>query len=123
MMSPICTLIIMDGDKVIRTKDTDQYPCVLLNPAGGLRIYTDYSDPSQDLLSLAGVKKVHMSAPGLGNIIYPREIAEGSQALFSIMSRYLWVREDLNREGLDYEYYIRVDDNLPAGARIKIEVE
>jgi hypothetical protein len=113
----------MDGDKIIRTKEIDQYPCVLISPNGGVRIYTDISDPSKDVLNLAGVKKVHMSAPGLGSIIYPREIAPGSTVLYSVMSRYLWVREDLNREGLEYEYYIRADDALPGSAKIKIEVE
>lgn len=118
-----CTLIVMDGEKIIRTKDLDQYPCVLLNNKGEIRVYLDYADPSKDVLTLAGVKKAHMAGPGIGSIIYPGEIAPGPGLLFSIIARYLWVREDLNKEGLDYEYYIRADDNLPGSAKIKIEVE
>lgn len=118
------TIVFMDqSGKIIRIKDLSFYPCVLFTSAGALRVYEDYSDPDKDVLSLEGVKKIHAAGPGIGSIIEAQEIRSGANVLYSIISRYLWIRRDPGYEGKDPHYYIRADDNLPAGARLKIEVE
>jgi len=124
-MTTQTTILFMDqSGKIIRTKDLPYNPCIVYGSTGALRVYSDYSDPSKDVLSLAGVKKIHVSGPGLGTITEAREIAPGSYILYSVFSRYLWIREEeITEISPGPAYYIRADDDLPAGARIKIEVE
>jgi hypothetical protein len=119
------TILIFMNEKneVIRIKDLPFYPCIIFNSKGDLRVYEDYSDPSKDVLSLKGVKKIHVSAPGCGSIIDARGILPGSDVLYSITSRFLWIREDLPIiPGTGPLYYFRADDNLPAGTKLKIVV-
>lgn len=109
--------------KVIRIKDLPFYPCVLFSSDGALRVYEDYCDPDKDVFSPERVKKIHMAGPGIGSIIEAQAIRPGANVLYSIVARFLWIRWEPGYKGTDPHYYIRADDNLPAGAQLKIEVD
>lgn len=122
-MTTKTTLIFMDqSGKVIRTKDLTEYPCILFTSNEDLRVYTDLNEPLKDPFSIT-TKKIHVSGNGIGSILEAREIRPGAYVLYTVLTRYLWIREDPGYEGKDLHYYLRADDNLPAGAHIKIEVD